>query len=107
MQLRDFLALVPVLGRVVESANSGSAARQSERPVAKSAAAAGGVEGAGEAETWMALGRADARAGRAFQGTWTERLNARNQKALAEAYSRGFWSEFDRLRFERGEYDLL
>jgi hypothetical protein len=29
------------------------------------------------------------------------------REAAREMYSRAYWREFDRLRFERGDYDLL
>lgn len=63
-------------------------------------AEAGEVTVIGERAAWEAAAREDARAGRPFRS----RLVAGQHQ---EAYSRAFWGEFDRLRFERGEYDLL
>jgi hypothetical protein len=107
MQLKSLLAHVPVLNRVRKSTSSGSTGRWPPQSVATSTSPACGMEAAGEVATWMALGRADARAGRAFHGVRLDYRKTGNQKPLAEAYSQGFWSEFDRLRFERGDYDLL
>lgn len=58
---------------------------------------------AGELAVWEAAGMEDARAGRQFRNG----PPTRNDRVVGEAYSRGFWREFDRLRFERGDYDLL
>jgi hypothetical protein len=39
------------------------------------------------------------------QGGWT--LGDRALHAAAESYSKAYWEEIDRRRFERGDYDLL
>lgn len=56
-----------------------------------------------EGRLWEAAGRDDAAAGQPFR----ERFPLGANRAILDGYSRGFWREFDRLRFERGEYDLL